>query len=635
MNQPSVILGRYGLMSTALLTATAFLILDIYLPLGIAGGVTYVATVLLGLWFPNRRQVIAITLICCLLVAVGYAFSPEGGILWKVYFNRALAIFAIVSTGTVIYIAKTAALRTNEEASFPSLLQETASDAPEESLRDQFSATGYRGLLAAFPVLLLIIGGSIWISRETEDSRQWVSHTHEVTIGLGRILSALQDAETGQRGYLLTGEANYLEPFNEATANLDRVVQVVRKLTADNPEQQERLDKAIPLIDEKLEELHKTISLFHTIGSEAALNVVKTDRGKNLMDQLRAIIAEMVAEEESLLGKREQTLEAEEALARAINYIGFAVILLIGLLVVYRLRALIILRDEGEKQLRIANMNADRANQELQHLAENLETLVEQRTEELQTALITQKQAQEQLLQSSKMATLGEMATGLAHELNQPLNVIRLAIANVQRKLDKGVIEPDYLLGKLERVVSQVERAAEIIDHMRIFGRKSAGDMIELDGEKIIKSVLGLIGQQLRLSNIHITTEASGVNRRFLGHQVQIEQVLLNLLTNARDTLNETQKTDKQITIRIYGDDDNGSVCIDVEDNGGGIPDDVLPKIFEPFYTTKDVGKGTGLGLSISYGIIADMNGTVAANNTDNGACFTITLPAYDPNQAT
>lgn len=240
------------------------------------------------------------------------------------------------------------------------------------------------------------------------------------------------------------------------------------------------------------------------------------------------------------------------------------------------------------------------------------------------------KKVQEQLIQSSKMATLGEMATGVAHELNQPLNVIRLVVANIQRKAEKGPFEPGYLADKLAKVVSQIERAAAVIDHMRIFGRTPSAEMAPLDAGEMIDAAVGLIGEQLRLSDIALITEIPDVSPSILGHQVQIEQVLLNLLSNARDAINEAQSTYKQIYLGIRNNDEANTLGIYVEDTGGGIPNDVLPRIFDPFFTTKNIGHGTGLGLSISYGIVRDMGGTLEAENIEHGARFTITLPRYD-----
>lgn len=242
---------------------------------------------------------------------------------------------------------------------------------------------------------------------------------------------------------------------------------------------------------------------------------------------------------------------------------------------------------------------------------------------------ITERMAmQEQLIQSSKMATLGEMATGVAHELNQPLNVIRLAVGNIIKRLDKKPINARYMKEKLSKVDLMAERAASIIDHMRIFGRTTSGKMAPLDSELVVISTLDLIGEQLRMMDIEVTTKFSGNKNIIYGHQVQIEQVLLNLLSNARDSLKDTDG-EKKIIVNVGQNKDNTSVNISVEDSGGGIDPKNLQRIFEPFFTTKDVGDGTGLGLSISYGIINDMGGQIEVENTPMGACFKIIMPVY------
>ena len=241
-----------------------------------------------------------------------------------------------------------------------------------------------------------------------------------------------------------------------------------------------------------------------------------------------------------------------------------------------------------------------------------------------------QELVQEQLIQSSKMATLGEMATGIAHELNQPLNVIRMATDNIMRKNDKGVLDTDYLTDKLNKVISQIERASSIIDQMRIFGRTTDREKATLDPVKMVKASLGLISEQLRLAEIEITTDFNNQCGSILGHQVQIEQVLLNLMSNSLDVLKAKEDGKKQIILRVDKSSDGENVLIEVEDSGGGISPEVLPRVFDPFFTTKEIGQGTGLGLSISYGIVRDMGGKLEVSNTDGGACFTMELPTVE-----
>jgi len=234
------------------------------------------------------------------------------------------------------------------------------------------------------------------------------------------------------------------------------------------------------------------------------------------------------------------------------------------------------------------------------------------------------KHSQAQVIQASKLATLGEMATSVAHELNQPLNVIRMAAGNIRRKLAKGNSDPEYLGQKLERIQDQTERAAAIIDHMRMFGRKADGADVKLDPRTVITNALDLIGEQLRLLQIEIVTELPDECSSVMGNMIQMEQVVINLLTNSRDAI-ATHDGAKKVTLRVV--EENGEVRIIAEDTGGGIAQEALPRIFEPFYTTKEAGKGTGLGMSVSYGIIRDMGGTIEVENADAGAKFTITLP--------
>jgi signal transduction histidine kinase len=235
------------------------------------------------------------------------------------------------------------------------------------------------------------------------------------------------------------------------------------------------------------------------------------------------------------------------------------------------------------------------------------------------------KEAAAQVIQASKLATLGEMSTSVAHELNQPLNVIRLAAGNSRRRISKGNADIQYLNDKLERIESQTVRATAIIDHMRMFGRKAHEKPELIDPRRVVTNTLELMGEQLRLDGIEIVTELAQECGSTLGHAIQMEQVVLNLLTNARDAMVDSDR-EKKITLRVF--EDAKGVQITSVDSGGGIPDDVLPRIFDPFYTTKNIGKGTGLGLSVSYGIIREMDGTIVAENIDGGARFTITLPS-------
>jgi len=245
------------------------------------------------------------------------------------------------------------------------------------------------------------------------------------------------------------------------------------------------------------------------------------------------------------------------------------------------------------------------------------------------TDLTEQRQAHAQLIQASKLATLGEMSTGMAHELNQPLSVITLTSRNIRRSLSQLCDAGDPIFSKLEKIDTALGRAASIIDHMRTHGRIAGEEWEDLEVGTVVQSVAEMLGEQLRLKSVALHIEKFEQPVWIRGSGIQMEQVLINLINNARDAIlsHSNNGGTVSITHRLHG----GNIFLSISDTGGGIPQDVLPHVFEPFFTTKPVGKGTGLGGSISYGIIHDMQGEIWAENTGAGARINIKLPTRSP----
>lgn len=238
------------------------------------------------------------------------------------------------------------------------------------------------------------------------------------------------------------------------------------------------------------------------------------------------------------------------------------------------------------------------------------------------------RETQMQLIQASKLASLGEMSTGVAHELNQPLNIIRMAASNMKRKIKRGG-KPDfeYLEKKLTRIEEQVSRAAAIIDHMRMFGRSANESDSPVDINRVINDSIEMLKEQYRLEQIKIELELATSIPKVMGHQIKLEQVIINLLNNARDAYIGLSDSSIQSIISVKTQHSDREISIYIQDYAGGIPENIIQKIFDPFFTTKEVGTGTGLGLSVSYGIIRDMNGKLTVENRDGGARFCISLP--------
>jgi len=245
-----------------------------------------------------------------------------------------------------------------------------------------------------------------------------------------------------------------------------------------------------------------------------------------------------------------------------------------------------------------------------------------------------ERKAQSQIVHASKMATLGEMATGIAHELNQPLNIIRMSAESALDRAGDGELDMDFTKAKFTRIFSQVERASEIIDHMRIFGRKSENDIGPVNPCKAALDASALLREQLRLREIELRLNLAEDCRPVFGVQVHLEQVLMNLIGNARDAIISRSgkggdTAGNLITMTVEDAPPQNFIRILVTDTGGGIPQNILSRIFEPFFTTKEVGRGTGLGLSVTHGIIKQMGGAIVADNVNGGAQFKITLPVH------
>ncbi len=250
------------------------------------------------------------------------------------------------------------------------------------------------------------------------------------------------------------------------------------------------------------------------------------------------------------------------------------------------------------------------------------------------TSDITQRlEAEQQLIQASKMATLGEMATGIAHELNQPLSVIKTASSFFIKKLDSNrSIEKDVLTKMLHKIDKNVDRAGRIINHMRQFARKSDLDLEKVQLNQVLANAFEIFSQQLKLRGIEVVWDIDDQLPIIQADASRLEQVMINLLINARDAIEErwgerqTEGEDKKITLKT--ESDGRRVRCSICDTGTGVPANLRDKIFEPFFTTKEVGKGTGLGLSISYRIVHDCGGTIKViRNQPRGACFVLEFP--------
>ncbi|HYE50570.1 MAG TPA: MHYT domain-containing protein [Azospirillaceae bacterium] len=251
--------------------------------------------------------------------------------------------------------------------------------------------------------------------------------------------------------------------------------------------------------------------------------------------------------------------------------------------------------------------------------------------------LTERKRLQESLARASRLATLGTLAAGVAHEMSQPLNVIRLWSGEGKAMLDDDPLEPERLREVFDLIGEQTRRMREIIDHMQLFARADAAAAAgPFDAAGAVASAIALVERQFAPQGVVIDWRPPPAPLYVSGRPVQLEQVAVNLLTNARDAI---------LAARGRGEREAGTIVLEMSagegstavltarDDGGGIPPEFLDRLFDPFFTTKEVGSGTGLGLSITHGIVESMGGRIEVSNATapggrRGACFTIRLPA-------
>jgi len=268
-----------------------------------------------------------------------------------------------------------------------------------------------------------------------------------------------------------------------------------------------------------------------------------------------------------------------------------------------------------------------------------------------------ERRAQDRPAANSQLATLGQIATGIAHELAQPLTVIRMAADTTLTLVEDGETGPDFLRSQLGLIAGQAHRMAKIVDHMRVFARIERIDPIAFDIRESVRTALSLVERDFRQTGLQTVLDLPDACPKAFGLPLRLEQVLVNLFTNARDAIVQdilppTEEEQRprtlpeetvpagqfptgqiHVAVTAVPRSEAGPACLEVRvgDTGPGIPENHLGRIFDPFFTTRPAGKGTGLGLTICAALVADMGGSIAARNSDAGAEFVVLMPVAPP----
>lgn len=265
----------------------------------------------------------------------------------------------------------------------------------------------------------------------------------------------------------------------------------------------------------------------------------------------------------------------------------------------------------GIREINILSDEFEVMRQKLLELHSDMEEKIEERTQAL-------REAQFQISHQEKMASLGLLAAGVAHEIGNPLTGISSMAQLIRRKIkDKDIQE------YLKTILSNIERISRIVRELVDFARPTSYEATNVDVNRLIQSAVSIVRYDKRAKNMQLQLELDENLPPLLIVEDQLQQVFLNILINAVDACHQQTSN---IKIRSYTN--NGNLCVQFSDNGIGIAKDNLPKIFEPFFTTKKVGKGTGLGLSVSYGIIKNLGGNILVESIPfKGSTFTVEIP--------
>jgi signal transduction histidine kinase len=452
-------------------------------------------------------------------------------------------------------------------------------------------ASGARGVRASLVVGLLLLVcaavAAIVVALASAGAERWAAHSLEVRRVQAVTFSALQDAETAQRGYLLTTDPAYLQPYNEAHDRLPILKDQLRGLVADNAAQRRRVADLTQAIDTKMAELDLTVTMAREGRADAAIARLKTNVGKAQMDRVRALSRTFETAEATLLAERQAVVATQRSV-------------LIGVIVLALLAAAVL-------AFAIVRESRDHARELLSH------------NRALENAIAQRERAEAQLRQAQKMEALGQLTGGVAHDFN---NMLAIIVGNLDM-LIRRLSGQEKLLSLAENALSGANRAAALTKGLLAFSRQQPLDPKPTEVNKCVADMSELLRRALG-ENIAVETVLAGGLWRAFVDTPQLESAILNLAVNARDAMGQASGASGRLTIetsnafldKAYADAHDEVVAgqfvlVAITDTGGGMTPEVMERAFDPFFTTKRLGEGTGLGLSQVHGFLKQSRGHI------------------------
>ncbi|WP_245272170.1 CHASE3 domain-containing protein [Mesorhizobium sp. LSJC285A00] len=465
-------------------------------------------------------------------------------------------------------------------------------------------------LFIGFAVLALIVGTRAVLVETQRANREAAREAVEYQELLSGLLAMAQEAETSQRGYLLTGEKSYLQPYRQAVDAIPGQLARIDGMTAPDDELVQQINHVKDALSQNQAELAETIALYDRGDAAKALELVRSGQGKAAMDQIRASMDTIRRIGGAAIAARDAHTDRVENWLRIGSIAALLAIFLLG---AYTVR----LSRRRFRAVAIAQEELMRKNIELGN--------------EIQT----REKAESQIRQMQKMEAVGQLTGGIAHDFNNMLAVIISAMNLAQRKLTRG--EHD-IMKFIEAATDAATRAANLTSRLLAFSRQQPLAPQVVDANRLVAGMSDLLRRALG-ETIRIETVLAGGLWKTHADPSQLENAILNLAVNARDAMGEDGKMTIE-TANSHLDESYAAthaevkagqyVMIAVSDTGAGMPADVMERAFEPFFTTKPVDKGTGLGLSQVFGFVKQSGGHVKIySEPRQGTTIRIYLPRF------
>ncbi|ESX22977.1 CHASE3 domain-containing protein [Mesorhizobium sp. LSJC264A00] len=465
-------------------------------------------------------------------------------------------------------------------------------------------------LFIGFAVLALIVGTRAVLVETQRANREAAREAVEYQELLSGLLAMAQEAETSQRGYLLTGEKSYLQPYRQAVDAIPGQLARIDGMTAPDDELVQQINHVKDALSQNQAELAETIALYDRGDAAKALELVRSGQGKAAMDQIRASMDTIRRIGGAAIAARDAHTDRVENWLRIGSIAALLAIFLLG---AYTVR----LSRRRFRAVAIAQEELMRKNIELGN--------------EIQT----REKAESQIRQMQKMEAVGQLTGGIAHDFNNMLAVIISAMNLAQRKLARG--EHD-IMKFIEAATDAATRAANLTSRLLAFSRQQPLAPQVVDANRLVAGMSDLLRRALG-ETIRIETVLAGGLWKTHADPSQLENAILNLAVNARDAMGEDGKMTIE-TANSHLDEGYAAthaevkagqyVMIAVSDTGAGMPADVMERAFEPFFTTKPVDKGTGLGLSQVFGFVKQSGGHVKIySEPGQGTTIRIYLPRF------